>query len=180
MIKLFNKILYKSKMSTKNNKGKFLFNLKLKRILQKNNDIIIVCIGTPNVVGDSIGPIIGSKLQLNNCKYPVYGTILNPITALNIEDKISEIVNNHPLSKILAIDACVAKQHNILNTIILNNTPIKPGAGLNKELLQIGDYSIKVAIIDYSENEYQIIKNLLSVDPIEVDRIANNIVDIVL
>ena len=57
--------------------------LKLKKIF-KEEDVIIVCIGTDKHVWDSLGPMVGSMLQDYNIK--VYGNLNNPITAMNVEE----------------------------------------------------------------------------------------------
>ncbi len=48
-----------------------------------NANTIIVCIGTDRCIGDCLGPLIGSMLEEKFFPLPVYGTIANPIHALN-------------------------------------------------------------------------------------------------
>ena len=53
-------------------------------------NILFLCIGDSNIVGDSLGPLIGSFLEENKYKYKnikVAGTIENPIRYKDI-DKI--------------------------------------------------------------------------------------------
>ena len=52
---------------------------------------VIVCIGSDLVVGDSLGPYVGSKLvnSIGNKAY-VYGTLKSPITAKEIEKTTKE------------------------------------------------------------------------------------------
>lgn len=161
-----------------NNGEKFLFKLRLKKILKKNT--IIVCIGTPRINGDSVGPVIGSKLVLHNCKYPVYGTISDPITALNSDQKITEIIKKHPNSTILAIDSSATTKKNKLNKILLENKPIEPGSALNKQLIPIGDFSIKIINVFYDGNVDNLMNNLYNVNIDDVLSIADTIVNMIL
>ena len=69
-----------------------------------DNDTGIVLIGTKLVWWDKTAPMIGSILR-DKYKIPnVYGTYEDPITALNLEERIKNIKHNN----ILAIDSCVA------------------------------------------------------------------------
>ena len=68
---------------------------------------IIVCIGTDRCIGDCLGPLVGSMLEEKFFPLPVYGTIQNPIHALNLDDKLTYIKAKHPDSKIIGIDACL-------------------------------------------------------------------------
>lgn len=113
------------------------------------DDTIIVCIGTDKCIGDCLGPIIGSILKEKFFPLPVYGTIENPIHALNLDDKLSYIKSKHPNSKILGIDACLGPPSKI-GEIQLRDYPINPGKGVGKSLSPVGDISI-IGIVDSSE-----------------------------
>ena len=52
---------------------------------------IIVCIGTDKCIGDCLGPLVGTLLKENSFPIPIYGTLANPIHALNLEKSIYEI-----------------------------------------------------------------------------------------
>lgn len=160
------------------NKETLMLKLKLKKILKQ--DVVIVCIGTPRVNGDSVGPIIGSKLLLRNCKYPVYGTISDPITALNIDKKIKEILAKHPNNTILAIDSSTTTNKNKLNKILLEKKPIEPGSALNKQLMSIGDFSIKVVSTIHSDDNVELMHNLYNVDMDNVYTVADKVVNMIL
>ena len=45
----------------------------------------IVCIGTDKCIGDCLGPLVATILEENLFPLPIYGTISNPIHALNID-----------------------------------------------------------------------------------------------
>lgn len=111
---------------------------------------IIVCIGTDKCIGDCLGPVVGSILTYKNFPLPIYGTIHNPIHALNIEKKLNEIAVLHPDSNIIGIDACLGDNTSI-GEIQARDYPIHPGKGVGKSLPDVGKASI-IGIVDSSED----------------------------
>ena len=95
---------------------------------------IIVCIGTDKCIGDCLGPLVGTLLKENSFPIPIYGTLADPIHALNLEKSIYEIKRIYPYS-----------------TIHVRDFPIHPGKGVGKMLPDVGDVSI-IGIIDSSDN----------------------------
>ncbi|AVP55539.1 spore protease YyaC [Clostridium tetani] len=114
-----------------------------------NNNTIIVCVGTDKCIGDSLGPITGTILKEKNFPLPVFGTVENPIHALNIKVKMSEIASLYPNHNIIGIDACLGESNNI-GFIQSRNYPIYPGKGVGKKLPHVGNHSI-VGIVDSTE-----------------------------
>ncbi|KEH98354.1 spore protease YyaC [Clostridium botulinum] len=114
-----------------------------------NEDTIIVCIGTDRCIGDCLGPLVGTLLDFKNFPLKIYGTISNPIHALNIDKKLKEIKKLHPKSNIIGIDACLGDEKNI-GEIQARNSPIHPGKGVGKLLPQVGETSI-IGIVDSSD-----------------------------
>ena len=50
--------------------------------------IILVCIGTDRSTGDALGPLVGTKLEQVGIKnFQVFGTLDEPVHALNLEEK---------------------------------------------------------------------------------------------
>lgn len=104
------------------------------------DEVVFVCIGTDRNVGDSLAPIVGTRLK-NNPHYTIYGTIDAPVHALNV-DYISEHLKiNHPNALVIAIDAGLGKRENV-GLIRIEHKPIFPGRGVGKKLPPIGDISI--------------------------------------
>jgi putative sporulation protein YyaC len=109
-----------------------------------NDDVVFCCIGTDRSTGDSLAPLIGSRLK--NLGYQnIIGTIDEPLHALNLEEKIKTIDSS---KFIVAIDACLGKKENI-NSIFITDKPLKPGKAVNKKLPSIGNISIK-AVVNYT------------------------------
>ena len=115
-----------------------------------NPNSIIVCIGTDKCVGDCLGPLVGTFLEEHNFPLPVYGTLKDPIHALNLDKKLEEINKLHPNACIIGIDACLGDTNSI-GEIHVRDFPIHPGKGVGKMLPDVGDVSI-IGIIDSSDN----------------------------
>lgn len=104
--------------------------------------IVFVCIGTDRSTGDSLGPLIGTLLQEKEIgPYHVYGTLDDPIHAVNMDAKLSEIKQKHFNPFIIGIDACLGRLKSV-GSIQVGNGPVKPGAGVNKELPEVGNMHI--------------------------------------
>ncbi|MBT2680334.1 spore protease YyaC [Bacillus sp. ISL-35] len=104
--------------------------------------IVFVCIGTDRSTGDSLGPLIGTLLEEKDITpYHVYGTLDDPIHAVNMDAKLTEIKQKHLNPFIIGIDACLGRLKSV-GSIQVANGPVKPGAGVNKELPEVGDMHI--------------------------------------
>ena len=102
---------------------------------------VILCIGTDRLIGDSLGPLAGSLLQRAHCPLPVYGTLEQPVHALNLTDSLTEIRRRHPRSPVIAIDASLGPDSRI-GCVTLRPHGLQPGAGVHKRLAPAGDISI--------------------------------------
>ncbi|WP_210367594.1 spore protease YyaC [Bacillus sp. REN3] len=104
--------------------------------------IVFVCIGTDRSTGDSLGPLIGTLLEEKDiAPFYVYGTLDDPIHAVNMEERLSEIKQKHINPFIIGIDACLGRLKSV-GSIQVGNGPVKPGAGVNKQLPEIGHMHI--------------------------------------
>lgn len=107
--------------------------------------IQFLCIGSDRVAGDSLGPIIGYKLnkrfyrQTNN--YQVHGSLKNPVHALNLPLTLRRMEQSALPTLVIAIDASLGARDHI-GCITLSNRPLRPGLGLDKDLPAVGAISI--------------------------------------
>lgn len=136
--------MYLAKVNYENENIVQILNSVLKDLIDENT--VVVCIGTDRAIGDALGPLVGTMLKNSDFKFPVYGTLDNPIHALNIYESIEHIKLSHPKGNFLAIDACLGSRSSIGN-VQVRKGPILPGKGVGKKLPQIGNYSI-VGIVD--------------------------------
>ena len=80
--------------------------------------ILFICIGDSKIIGDSLGPVIGSELEKNkkeiektyNICIDVLGTINNPLIYGNIERKILSANKKQDLTVIID-SALGGKEH---------------------------------------------------------------------
>ncbi len=117
----------------------------LKNILPSgigSRPIVFVCIGTDRSTGDSLGPLVGTLLEEKSISsFHVYGTLEDPIHAVNLEEKLNEIKKKHFNPYIIGIDACLGRLKSV-GVIQIGEGPVKPGAGVNKELPEVGHMHI--------------------------------------
>ncbi|SHE86200.1 putative sporulation protein YyaC [Seinonella peptonophila] len=117
------------------------------------HELVCICIGTDRSTGDSLGPMVGTLLtrnRLTNCT--VYGTLDQPVHALNLEGTLKEIKRKHIDATYLAIDACLGKARSV-GQLQIGKGPIRPGAAVNKNLPAVGELHITgiVNIAGYME-----------------------------
>ena len=110
---------------------------------QKERPIIFICVGTDRSTGDALGPLVGSyllKQQLPE-NFHIFGTLKHPIHALNLKDSLTTIKQSFPTGFYIAIDACLGQSKHV-GHIQINPGPLKPGAGVNKNLPEVGHIHI--------------------------------------
>lgn len=125
----------------------------IKKILQSSSsEIIFLCIGSDRSTGDSFGPLVGTMLIENHIPYPVFGTLSNPIHALNLESVLKDIHKKYNNPLIIGIDACLGDYHQI-GSIYLNEGSFSPGNAVNNMLADLGDYHL-AAVVNYLDVQF--------------------------
>ena len=116
---------------------------------------VVVCVGSDLAIGDSLGPITGSmlKFKTQGLNIFLYGTLSAPVTAKEIRYMRTFLSETHAGSQILVIDAAVGAVGDI-GLIKINDSPLKPGAGANKQLGTLGDISILGIVAEKSVANY--------------------------
>lgn len=130
----------------------------LKKILPSpNRPPVIICVGSDLSVGDSLGPVTGTKLaeKLRGLNVYVYGTLSKPITAHEVKYMGQFVKNTHPESPVIAVDAAVGVAGDI-GLIKVANRPLTPGSGANKRLNKIGDVSVMGIVAEKSLFNYSL------------------------
>ena len=122
---------------------------------KKEKTPIIVCVGSDLVLGDSLGPLVGTMLIKQNVKSYIYGTLNSPITAKEILSAKMHLKLLHPNSFVIAIDAAVGKADDI-GLIKISDRGLKPGLGVNKNLGVLGDCSIIGIVAEKSMQNYNL------------------------
>jgi putative sporulation protein YyaC len=121
--------------------------------------IVVVCIGTDRSTGDALGPIIGSQLdKYRSPHFELFGTLDEPVHAMNLEDTLIEINRRVARPFIIGIDACLGQLSSV-GCIQLGPGPVRPGAGVNKELPPVGDIHMTGIVNVGGFMEYFVLQN---------------------
>ncbi|HIS25520.1 MAG TPA: spore protease YyaC [Candidatus Pullilachnospira intestinigallinarum] len=118
----------------------------LKKCMEKTErvweEIIVLCIGSDRITGDSLGPLIGHQLSKYRWKnIRVYGTLDYPVHALNLEATLDKIKRRHPAALLIAVDASLGSKKHV-GFITVGCGSLCPGAGVHKALPSVGDIFI--------------------------------------
>jgi putative sporulation protein YyaC len=134
-------------------------NIFLSNNYDRMSELIILCIGTDRSTGDSLGPITGTKLvELGLNPKTVYGTLEEPVHAVNLQDTIHIIRQKHKRPFIIAIDACLGRSESV-GYISIKEGPLQPGTGVNKDLPAVGDLQV-IGIVNIGGfMEYMVLQN---------------------
>ena len=124
--------------------------IKNRKKLNNIYEIVFVCIGTDRIIGDSFGPLVGTKIQNELEKYNisninVYGTLENNVSYTNINQIIKIIDERYKNPYIVTIDSALGNKEYI-GKIIVNQGKIQLGKGLNKNKIELGDLSIRAIV----------------------------------
>ena len=146
-------------------------------------NILFVCIGNGKIIGDSLGPLIGTVLEKNkrliqnNVKIDVIGTFENPILYYNVEEFIKNI-DSQDYSEIVIIDSALGSKENI-GKVMITPAEILIGVGVNRGRMVKGDIILKGVVgINYNNISRNLIE-LESVEAKQVEKIASKMLDII-
>lgn len=146
-------------------------------------NILFVCIGNGKIIGDSLGPLIGTVLEKNkrliqnNVKIDVIGTFENPILYYNVEEFIKNI-DSQDYSEIVIIDSALGSKENI-GKVMITPAEILIGVGVNRGRMVKGDIILKGVVgINYNNISRNLIE-LESVEANQVEKIASKMLDII-
>ncbi len=135
---------------------------------------MILCIGSDRSTGDALGPLVGSLLLENGLERDrVIGDLAQPVHASNLRRTWGSLVRRRPRDGILAVDACLGRQESV-GVITAGRGPLRPGAGVNKDLPAVGDIYLTGTVNVSGFMEYFVLQNTrLSVVVTMAERIAN-------
>ena len=147
------------------------FIIKLKRkISYSTKEIVFVCIGSNKIIGDSIGPRIGSLLK-QNTKLQIYGDMNNNISKY---EEIKNISNKLKNKFVIAIDSALSDYDDI-GEIYVTNKRLKLAEGMNLNKGTIGDLCIKVVVGRNMDNRYKNFMKLKNADINFIEELSINI-----
>jgi len=114
----------------------------------------VVCIGTNELIGDSLGPRVGTMLRERGFKN-VWGTLDEPIGARKVRQFVSSLPNDKE-TLIIGVDALNAHNHNVLGYMCVKHAPLKPASSIKQitdELPPIGKISVGMVVTHTKDNE---------------------------
>jgi putative sporulation protein YyaC len=127
--------------------------------LSPNRPIVLICVGTDRSTGDSLGPLVGTYLHKYNLSgIHLYGTLEQPVHAINLVETINEINHRFQDPFIIAVDACLGQMASV-GCIQIADGPLKPGAGVNKELPPVGHMHVTGIVNVGGFMEYFVLQN---------------------
>ena len=136
-----------------NNKYKQFINKFEKSLKKLNNNfshIIFLCIGTEKIIGDSVGPIIGSNLKkLENEYIKVYGTCGKNLDFSNAKNIIEQVYKKYSNPFIITIDAALSKEKRT-GEIYIGEGFMKIGTALEKSITFYSNINIKCVVGKYN------------------------------
>jgi len=109
--------------------------------------IILLCIGSNRINGDSLGPFVGTLLTgLYPQHLTVIGTLKEPLDATNLEKTVNRL-DIPPSTCVLAVDSVIGMQ-SYVHTIAIRPGPLAAGSALQKNLPAVGDVSIMGVMLE--------------------------------
>lgn len=127
--------------------------------VSQHTNIIIVCVGTDRSTGDCLGPLVGSNLaKFNSPLFKIYGTLDEPVHAVNLSETLQQIDAEAKKPFIIGIDACLGQTSSVGNIQVAAG-PVRPGAGVNKQLPPVGDMHITGIVNVGGFMEYFVLQN---------------------
>lgn len=121
--------------------------------------LVVLCIGTDRSTGDSLGPLVGSFLtERSGLQAQVYGTLDSPVHAANLREIVDWLQDKYEQPLVVAIDACLGRPDSVGN-ITVGLGPLRPGAGVNKNLPAVGNIHVTGVVNVGGFMEYFVLQN---------------------
>lgn len=131
-----------------------------------HNKPVVLCVGTANVLGDSLGPRVGDRLvEVYNVDAYVYGRTARPVNGINYQHYVDHIKKHHPCSVVIAVDACLGAKEDV-GRVKYTMRGLRAGAALNKNLASFGDLGILGVVAERSGDN---LAALVTADPKTVE-----------
>ena len=162
-----------TKLKRESSQFGYVLQNKFKRLYLPNyhTELIFLCVGTDKIIGDAIGPIVGTKLEKelekDNTNYKakninIYGKIGDTLNFKNARGLIQFMEKQYKNPFIVTIDAALSERDNI-GEIIINEGKIELGNSLGKGIEWNSNINIKGVVGNYSSNPQKNMETLKNV-----------------
>lgn len=151
---------------------------RLKAFPPSHRPATVVCVGSDRSTGDSLGPLVGSRLeQIGHPGIVVRGSLESPVHAANLAKHVQHLAAESRRGIVVAVDACLGKPENV-GTVCVKPGPLRPGTGVNKELPPVGHFHVVGVVNVGGFMEYFVLQNTrLSLVMRLADLIARSLYD---
>lgn len=107
---------------------------------------LVINVGATSSTGDSVGPFVGWFLKRKGFAGEYLGDLKEPVHATNLKEKVNEAwmraMKRDKFPYIVAVDSAIGRP----GRITVNEGALKPGAGLNKQLPNVGNLHVMAGI----------------------------------
>lgn len=145
--------------------------------MEKFSNIVILCVGTNKLIGDSIGPIVGQKLtRLLNDKenVKIYGNTRETLNLQNARHILEKIPYIYQAPFIITIDAALGPKE-MIESIFITTGKIKIGEALGHSIGYYSNINIKGIVGEYQENLKENLDTLSEVKRKCIHKLSNQI-----
>ncbi|MDA8346529.1 MAG: spore protease YyaC [Thermaerobacter sp.] len=119
----------------------------------------IICVGTDRSTGDALGPLVGTLLEQRHIPgLQVFGSLRAPVHAGNLTEFLPTLLEVASQGPVLAVDACLGNYESV-GSVLVQQGPLRPGAGVRKELPPIGDVAVMATVNVGGFMEYVVLQN---------------------
>ena len=107
-------------------------------LIRNAQKVDVLCIGTPNVAGDSVGPRVGSLLKAAGLpdRIKIIGCMDEPVHRGNLAFILMSLRND---ALLVCVDAALSNNFPVIN---IRTGPMHPGVAVSDELPELGDVSV--------------------------------------
>ena len=134
-----------------------------------NSEIVVLCIGSNKIIGDSLGPRTAEKLSLVTKDCIIYGNMKHSVNGTNLPEYVDMLNKKHPDSTIIAVDACLTTKKEDVGTAKLLPHGVTAGKAVKKNAPSVGTFSVIGIVGEYGDDVY---KTLRSVPAELIDELA--------
>lgn len=123
------------------------------------DEIVLLCIGTDRSTGDSLGPLVGTRMtERSSVGFTVLGTLDNPVHATNLSETMEWVRRQYANPFVIAVDASLGRTESV-GYITIGKGSLRPGAGVNKSLPAVGNVFVTGVVNVGGFMEYLVLQN---------------------
>jgi len=125
-----------------------------------HDKLVVVAVGTDRSTGDALGPLVGSALLdlLASGEAEILGNLKAPVHANNLAEALTDLRKRWNQPFVIAVDACLGSAENV-GSVTVSPGPLQPGAGVNKQLPEVGNMHVTGTVNVGGFMEYFVLQN---------------------